>query len=102
MVAIEGGAFTMGSEGPESWSADGEGPVRRVEIAPFWMDEGAVSVAQFARFVEATDYVSDAEKFGWSYVFHRHVSGANKARIQGVSGGASWWLGVEGASWLRP
>jgi sulfatase modifying factor 1 len=102
MIRLEGGSFLMGSDGPESWRADREGPVRRVEVAPFWMEECTVSVAQFAQFIEATGYVTDAERFGWSYVFHKHVSGANKAKARGVSGGATWWLGVEGASWRRP
>ncbi|HEX9997048.1 MAG TPA: formylglycine-generating enzyme family protein [Abditibacterium sp.] len=102
MVSLSGGRFLMGSEGPESWKADGEGPVREVEIAPFWMGECAVTVGEFTCFVEATNYVTDAEKFGWSYVFHKHVSGANKSKVRGFSGDANWWIAVESASWRKP
>lgn len=102
MVFLEGGSFLQGSEGAEAWKADGEGPVREVEVAPFWIDECAVTNAQFAEFVDATGYVTEAETFGWSYVFHKHVSGDNKRKVQGYSGEANWWLGIEGAMWRRP
>ena len=102
MVFLDGGSFLMGSDGPEAWKADAEGPVRRVEIAPFWMDLCAVTVARFAQFIEATKYQTEAEIFGWSYVFHKHVSPDNIKRGRGVSGEANWWLGIEGASWRKP
>ncbi len=102
MVFLEGGSFLMGSDSPEIWVADGEGPVREVEVGPFWIDECAVTNAQFAEFVDATGYRTEAEVFGWSYVFHKHVSADNKSRARGFSGDANWWLGVEGAFWLKP
>jgi len=102
MIFLKGGTFLMGSEGPEVWKADGEGPVRSIELAPFWMDVCAVTNARFAQFVEATNYKTEAEMFGWSYVFHKHVSADNKKRARGFSGEANWWLGVEGAHWRKP
>lgn len=38
-----------------------EGPVRRVKVADFWIDETPVTNAQFTAFVEATGYVAFAE-----------------------------------------
>ncbi|RYG56919.1 formylglycine-generating enzyme family protein, partial [bacterium] len=102
MIHLEGGKFLMGSEGPEAWAADGEGPVREVTVAPFWMDACTVTNAQFAQFIEATGYKTEAESFGWSYVFHKHVSSDNKKKVRGFSGEAQWWLGIEGAFWRRP
>ncbi|BCM94323.1 serine/threonine-protein kinase pkn1 [Abditibacteriota bacterium] len=102
MVHLTGGTFLMGSEGPEIWKADGEGPIREVEVAPFWIDDCAVTNARFAAFIEATGYETEAERFGWSYVFYKHVSAANKDKTRGYSGEANWWLGVEGAMWRRP
>ena len=102
MVHLEGGRFLMGDEGSHCWKADGEGPVREVEVAPFWIDSCAVTNARFARFVEATGYRTEAEIFGWSYVFHKHVSPDNKKRARGFSGEANWWLGVSGACWRKP
>lgn len=34
------------------------------EIKSFWMDKNPVTVAEFSRFVKATGYVTEAEKFG--------------------------------------
>jgi formylglycine-generating enzyme required for sulfatase activity len=58
MVAIPGGTFRMGSDRfyPE------ERPVRRVTVDGFWMDPGPVTVSEFRRFVEATGYVTVAER----------------------------------------
>ena len=102
MVQLGGGAFLMGSESAESWPADGEGPVREIEVKAFFLDACAVTNARFEKFVDETGYVSEAEKFGWSYVFHRHVNAQNRKRVRGVSDGANWWLGIEGACWRKP
>src|SRR5687768_7239072 len=56
-VRIPGGTFLMGSQQYEE-----EGPVRRVTIAPFWIDRFDVTNAQFAHFVATTGYVTDAER----------------------------------------
>ena len=41
---------------------------------PFQIDEEVVTSAQFARFVTETAYVTEAEKFGWSFVFEGSAS----------------------------
>ena len=58
MVWIPGGVFRMGSE---DWYPE-ERPVHTVEVDGFWMDEHAVTVAEFRRFVKATGYVTLAER----------------------------------------
>jgi len=58
MVWIEGGAFQMGS----GTGARDEGPVHLVGVDGFWMDATEVTNAEFQRFVEATGYVTIAEK----------------------------------------
>jgi formylglycine-generating enzyme len=60
MVWIPGGEFAMGSNHP--YVSRAEGPVHRVRISSFWMDETDVTNAQFRRFVEATGYVTTAER----------------------------------------
>jgi formylglycine-generating enzyme required for sulfatase activity len=60
MVWIPGGEFTMGTDSALGW-AD-EKPAHRVRVAGFWMDETDVTNAQFRAFVEATGYVTTAEK----------------------------------------
>src|ERR1700722_2485633 len=60
MVWIPGGEFTMGSNEPYALAP--ERPAQRVRVDGFWMDETDVTNAQFRRFVEATGYVTIAEK----------------------------------------
>jgi formylglycine-generating enzyme required for sulfatase activity len=102
MIRLEGGEFLMGSEHPQARPADGETPVRKVFVSPFWLDECAVSNAQFEKFVAATSYQTEAEKFGWSYVFHKHVPAKLKKQTRGIAGSAPWWSAVDGACWKRP
>jgi len=98
-----GGEFWMGEDRAGiARAADGEGPVRRVALAPFEIAVTTVTVAQFAAFVEATNYRSTSEEFGWSYVFHRHLSQKARPHVRGHSGEAPWWIGVEGADWRHP
>ncbi|WP_219418526.1 formylglycine-generating enzyme family protein [Pseudonocardia nigra] len=103
MVTIPGGVFRMGDDREEAVRADGEGPVRPVELAPFRIDATAVSNARFAAFVEATGHVTDAERFGWSYVFADFLTGAAAGNVlPGRMAGIPWWVPVRGASWRRP
>jgi formylglycine-generating enzyme len=67
-VALPGGNVVIGENGPLSYPADGEEPVK-VEVGPFAISATCVSNAEFAEFVEATGYRSEAERFGWSFVF---------------------------------
>ena len=66
MVLIPGGAFSMGGDrgmmGGESQSHGTSNPVHKVTVDPFWMDETEVTNAQFTDFVEATGYVTFAER----------------------------------------
>jgi formylglycine-generating enzyme required for sulfatase activity len=60
MVWISGGEFAMGSDLPDA--RPDEQPVHRVQVAGFWIDQTEVTNAQFARFVDATAYVTTAER----------------------------------------
>jgi formylglycine-generating enzyme len=103
MVRIPAGPFWMGGDDPDAFPDDGEGPVREVEVSAFRIDPKAVTNAQFAAFVKASGHHTDAERFGWSYVFHAFVSGEATHRVlDGHVPGAPWWLPVEGASWRAP
>jgi formylglycine-generating enzyme required for sulfatase activity len=81
--------------------ADGERPVHEVTVNGFEMDATTVTNADFARFVAATGYVTEAEAFGYSAVFHL-VLAARPSDIMAPVGGAPWWLGVKGADWRHP
>ena len=100
MVRLEGGEFLMGTNDPIGFPADGEGPVRAVTLKPFWIDAYAVDNARFAAFVEATGYITDAERYGWSFVF----GGLLPDDFEPTRGAAQapWWRQVFGASWRQP
>ncbi len=104
LVAIEGGAFLMGTDSDEAWEADGEGPVREVVVRPFHIDKFAVTNAQYGEFVKATGYVTDSEKFGWSFAFRGHLSKKYAAKLGDANSppGLRWWVAVPGARWDRP
>ena len=58
----------MGVDDPQ-YPADGEGPARRVELSEYRIDVRTVTNEDFAAFVEDSGFVTDAERFGWSFVF---------------------------------
>lgn len=59
-VWVPGGEFTMGTD--SDLGQPDEKPAHRVRVDGFWMDETEVTNAQFRAFVEATGYVTTAEK----------------------------------------
>lgn len=60
MVWIPGGEFSMGTDSELGWPE--EKPPHVVRVDGFWMDETEVTNAQFREFVEATGYVTTAER----------------------------------------
>jgi formylglycine-generating enzyme len=56
MISLDGGEYLMGNGGPTGYPADGERPVRRVRLDPFWVDACAVDNADFAAFVADTEH----------------------------------------------
>lgn len=64
-------------------------------ISAFWIDQSEVTNAQFAQFVKATAYVTDAEKLGGGAVFIAPKAGEAMSNN-------SWWHFVKGANWKQP
>jgi len=100
MVPLAGGTFRMGATDPDGYPNDGEGPVRRVQVRPFWICRAAVSNVRFREFVRSTRYVTEAEQIGWSFVFAGQLP--NDAPPTRALSQAPWWRQVVGASWLHP
>ena len=113
MVWIPGGEFTMGTDKADEKHAE-EAPAHSVMIKGFWMDVTEVTNAQFKRFVDATGYLTDAEKDldprefpnapkeylkGGSLIFQR-VSGVNPFQCGGAD--LPWWKFIAGANWRHP
>ncbi|MEM1107888.1 MAG: formylglycine-generating enzyme family protein [Planctomycetota bacterium] len=104
MAELPGGSFLMGTDYPEGFPDDGEGPVREVTLRPFWIDRACVTNSDFAAFVSATGYTTEAERFGWSFVFHLHLPPKVVDRLRQASSvpQTPWWIAVPGAKWDRP
>jgi formylglycine-generating enzyme required for sulfatase activity len=117
MTWIPGGEFTMGSD--DARSQLNERPAHKVRVAGFWMDEHPVTNAEFRAFVEATRYVSVAErKPDWEELKKQVPPGTAKpAESQLVPGAlvfappshavplndlTQWWRWTPGASWRHP
>lgn len=100
MVWIAGGRFTMGDNAryPE------EGPAREVEVAGFWMSRTEVTNAQFAAFIAATGYRTEAERDPPA------LPGAPPEMLKPGSAvfrvptpdNSNWWTWVPGANWRHP
>ncbi len=118
MVWIPGGEFSMGAEDPpEMHHAVGmqgttdSRPVHRVFVDGFWMDATEVTNEQFARFVNASGYVTVAERTPRAEDFpgappESLVPGSVVFTPPGhavpLTDPYRWWSDVSGASWRHP
>ena len=99
MIRLDGGRFQMGSEDADAVAADGEGPVRPMALDGFFLDRYPVTNENFREFTSATGYVTEAERFGWSFVFAGDLS--DESAEQELSG-LGWWRKVPHADWSHP
>lgn len=78
---------------------DGEAPLRQKKVSRFEISTTATTNAEFAQFVDATGYRTEAEHIGWSFVFWDQVpqSAGPTRGVQGVE----WWRAVAGAQWNK-
>jgi formylglycine-generating enzyme len=102
-VLLPGGSFLMGTDYAGGFPADGEGPVRAVSLSPFARDTFPVTNAAFAAFVDATKYRTEAEIFGWSFVFWPHIPPERfEDLVEDTAAYTPWWCKVPGATWNHP
>jgi len=100
LLTLDGGEFLMGSEDADSSSDDGEGPIRAVTLSAFRISAVTVSNDRFATFVDATGHTTEAERYGWSFVFGGLLPD-DFPPTRGVEQ-APWWRQVFGADWRHP
>jgi formylglycine-generating enzyme required for sulfatase activity len=117
MVWVPGGEFTMGTDADVGW-AD-EKPAHRVRVSGFWMDATEVTNAQFRAFVEATGYVTTAERAPTAEeILRNSPPGTPPPKPEDLVAGSmvftppeavanlrdfsQWWKWVPGASWKHP
>src|SRR5215212_5051339 len=101
MIALPGGRFLMGTDDGQGFPQDGEGPVRKITLDPFYIASYATTNAEFSTFVGETGYKTEAERFGWSFVFYRFLSPKAKKKVRGGGEKAPLVRAVGGASWRR-
>ena len=89
LVDIPGGGFVKGAN---ALYAE-EGPPQKVFVSPFRLQIHEVTNSQFARFVESTGYVSEAE---------RNRGSAQFAESETPEVFLSWWKLDPGATWKTP
>jgi len=103
MVSLPGGTFLMGTDYADAFPQDGEGPVREVNLNPFRIDKYPVTNDRYREFIVATGYRTEAEIFGWSFVFWAHVSKIRfNELVEDTVAAAPWWCKVPGAHWNAP
>ena len=117
MVWIPGGEFTMGTDDEESYEA--ERPAHRVRVDGFWMDETEVTNEQYKKFVDATGYITVAEKKPeWEQLKKQLPPNSPRAPEENLVPGAlvftppsyavsledygQWWSFRPGANWKQP
>lgn len=102
MALIPGGAYSVGTDAPV-FINDRESPARQVEVDEFYLDLHEVSNKDFLAFVEATKYVTEAEKFGDSFVFQGQIEQSVREENEGSRvASAKWWYKVKGVNWRHP
>lgn len=102
MALIPGGKYLIGTDEPH-FPEDHESPERLVEIKDFYMDKYEVSNQKFREFVKATKYVTEAEKFGDSFLFKSLLSDEEQTEWEDYRvAAATWWYKVKGITWRHP
>lgn len=95
-VEIPGGPALRGTDDPRM-KGDEESPSHRTTLKPFAMMPTTVTNAMFAAFVEDTGYKTEAEKFGWSFVFLDTIPKAITESYAVAQ--AQWWRRIDQATW---
>ena len=116
MVFVQGKSYLRGNDKPPG-NGDHypeEGPAHKVEVSSFWIDKHEVTNAQFKKFVDATGYVTFAERALSKDVFPNAPEGQ---LVPGATVFApppknidpraendpwDWWAYRKNACWKRP
>lgn len=118
MVWVPGGEFIMGTDEPDAYPH--ERPAHPVKVSGFWMDATEVTNAQFSAFVDATGYVTVAERApSWEELRQSLPPGTpappDSLLVPGslvfrkprhhqlkTNDPSQWWVWMPGANWRHP
>jgi formylglycine-generating enzyme len=120
MVWIPGGLFRQGATGEDKQAMGHEKPAHPVYVGGFFMDETEVTNRDFAEFVEATGYITLAEReISWEELQQQLPPGTPKPadsllqpgslvfnkpdeKINDLHDFTRWWVWKVGANWKQP
>ena len=120
MVWIPAGIFEMGASESDAMALSHEKPKHAVKVDGFYMDETEVTNAQFSKFIEATAYVTTAERpVDWNIIKSQLPPGTPKPHDSLLKPGSllfkktkqsvpnlydfsQWWRWSIGANWKQP
>ena len=120
MVWIPAGIFEMGASESDAMALSHEKPKHTVKVDGFYMDETEVTNAQFSKFIEATAYVTTAERpVDWNIIKSQLPPGTPKPHDSLLKPGSllfkktkqsvpnlydfsQWWRWSIGANWKQP
>lgn len=102
MVLVPGGEYQYGTDDIVIEN-DNEGPKRIVKVKSFFLDKYEVSNQDFKHFTRVTNYKTEADIFGDSFVFALFLNNTFKEKIKDFRvAQATWWYKVFGANWNHP
>jgi formylglycine-generating enzyme required for sulfatase activity len=120
MVWIPGGIYDMGASDSDRMALSHEKPKHTVKVDGFYMDETEVTNAQFSRFIEATNYITTAERpVDWELIKQQLPPGTpkphdslllpgsllfkkTKESVPNLYDFSQWWRWTNGANWKQP
>lgn len=102
LVKLPKSHFLMGTNDKDGFPSDGEGPVRKIHLNAFAIEVSVVTNRDFSRFVEDTKYKTEAEIFGWSFVYRGFLPRSVRRRTSQVVAETPWWARVDNATWCYP
>ena len=102
MVSIPAGSFIMGTNSNIGFPQDGEGPEKNISLEDFNIDIYSVTNSEFDKFVTETKYRTEADQYGWSFVFYKLLSKINLSKTEYKVTSTPWWCVVKNAYWRRP
>jgi formylglycine-generating enzyme len=102
MVLIPSNEYQVGTD-DVVMENDKEGPMNLVHIKSFYLDKYEVSNRDFYKFAKLTNFKTEAETFGDSFVFTLFLNTTTKDKLKDFRVvQAPWWYKVTGANWQHP
>ena len=120
MVWIPGGTYDMGASEDDGMALPHEKPKHTVKVNGFYMGVTEVTNAEFSKFIDATNYVTTAERpVDWELIKLQLPPGASKPHdsllrpgsllfkkakesIPNLYDFSQWWKWTVGANWQEP